>query len=106
MRRIPVTEWAIKTAEGTEGKENLLMVLSILVTNKKPEELPRGLEQFKLFSKLTKAFEKAEQTKVLELEEDIYKFLKNTIDRDIPSVWGANKNIVGAIDAFYNAKEE
>jgi len=106
MRRITVTEWPIKTAEGTEGKESLLQVLSILVTNKKPEEMPRGLEQFKLFNKLVKAFEKAEQTKVLELEEDTYKFLKDTVNRDIPSIWGTNKNIVEAIDAFYNAKEE
>lgn len=106
MRRIPVTEWAVKMPDGTEGKESLLQVLSILVTNKKPEELPRGLDQFKLFNKLVKAFEKAEQTKVLELEETEYTFLKNTIDRDIPSVWGANKNIVESIDNFYNAKVE
>lgn len=106
MRKIQVIEWTVKTAEGTEAKENLLQVLSVLVTNKKPEELPKGLEQFKLFNKLTKAFEKAEQTKVLELEDTEYKFLKNTIDRDIPSVWGANKNIVAAINSFYNAVEE
>ncbi len=106
MRRITVTEWSGKAADGTEGKEDLLMVLSILVTNKKPEDLPRGFESFKLFNKLTKAFEKANETKVLELEETEYKFLKNTIDRDIPSVWGSNKNIVEAIDSFYNAKEE
>jgi hypothetical protein len=106
MRKINVTEWTVKNPEGVETKENLLQVLSILVTNKKPEDLPRGLEQFKLFNKLIKAFEKAEVSKILELEEDTYKFLKNTIDRDIPSIWGTNKNIVEAIDNFYNAKEE
>ena len=106
MRKINVLEWPIKTAEGTETKENLLQVLSVLVTNQQPADLPKGYEAFKLFNKLTKAFEKAEQTKVLELEEDIYKFLKNTIDRDIPSAWGANRNIVAAIDSFYNAVEE
>jgi hypothetical protein len=106
MRKINVSEWNVKNAEGVEAKENLLQVLSILVTNKKAEDLPKGYDAFKLFNKLTKAFEKAEQTKVLELEETEYKFLKNTIDRDIPSVWGANKNIVAAIDSFYNAVEE
>jgi len=106
MRKINISEWTVRDAEGKEGKENLLQVLSILVTNKKPEELPRGLEQFKLFNKLVKAFEKAEATKVLELEEKEYQFLKNTIDRDIPSIWGTNASIVSAIDLFYNAKEE
>jgi F0F1-type ATP synthase delta subunit len=106
MRKINISEWTVRDAEGKEGKENLLQVLSILVTNKKPEELPRGLEQFKLFNKLVKAFEKAEATKVLELEEKEYQFLKNTIDRDIPSIWGTNKSIVQSIDLFYNAPEE
>ncbi len=106
MRTIEVKEWIVLDSEKKEQKEDLLMVLSVLVTNKKPEELPRGLEQFKLFGKLVKAFEKAGETKVLVLEEDVYKFLKNTVEKDIPSTWGSNKNIVEAIELFMNAKED
>ncbi len=106
MRNIEVKEWIVVDAEKKEHKEDLLMLLSLLVTNKKPEELPRGLEQFKLFTKLTKAFEKAGETKVLVLEEDTYKFLKATVEKDIPSIWGKNKNIVEAINVFMDAKEE
>jgi len=106
MRNIKVEEWTVRAADGKEVKEDLLMLLSLLVTNKKPEELPRGLEQFKLFTKITKAFEKAQETKILVLEEDTYKFLKATVEKDIPSIWGANANIVSAVNAFLDAKEE
>ena len=106
MRNIPVKEWVIKNQDGTEGKEDTLIILSFLIGMKKPEELPRGFEQFKLFNKLTRAFEKANETKVLLLEEDSYKFLKNVVSSDIPSAWGGNKNIYEAINAFMEAKEE
>jgi len=105
MRQIPIVNWAIKMPDGTEGTENLLAVLSALITMKKPEELPRGFEQFKMFTKLTKAFEKAEQTQVLELEEKEYKFLNDAVLKEIPAVWGANKNIVDSITSFIEAKE-
>jgi len=106
MRKINISEWTVRDADGKEGKENLLQVLSILVTNKKPEDLPRGLEQFKLFNKLVKAFEKAEATKVLELEETEYAFLKNIVEKDTPSIWGINKSIFDALMLFMEAKQE
>lgn len=106
MRQIEVKEWTVIDTEKKEHKEDLLMLLSLLVTNKKPEELPRGFEHFKLFSKLVKAFDKATETKVLVLEETEYKFLKDTVLNDIPMTWAGNKNIVEAIDLFINVKEE
>lgn len=106
MRHIKVENWKIVNQEGKEGEENILLALNVLIANKRPEEMPRGLEKFRLFNKLSKAFEKAEESKELVLEEAEYKFLKDTIEKDIPSIWGANKNLSEAIEAFLNAKEE
>jgi len=106
MRNINVLEWTVIDAEKKEHKEDLLMLLSLLVTNQDPTTLPKGLEQFKLFTKLTRAFEKAQETKTLILEEDTYRFLKNTIEKNIPSIWGTNSRIVEAINSFLDAKEE
>ena len=106
MRKIKLNKWKIITPDGKEGEEDLLLALNVLIANKKPEEMPRGLEKFRLFNKLSKAFEKAEESKELILEEAEYKFLKDTIDKDIPSIWGANKNLSEAIEAFLDAKEE
>ncbi len=106
MRNINVLEWTVVDVEKKEHKEDLLMLLSLLVTNAKPEELPRGFENFKLFTKLTRAFEKAQETKILVLEEDVYRFLKNTVEKNVPSIWGTNKNIVDALTLFMEAREE
>lgn len=106
MRNIEVKSWTVISPDKTEHTEDLLMLLSLLVMNKKPEELPRGYLQFCLFTKLTKAFEKAAETKILVLEEDVYKFLKSTVEKDVPSIWGTNARIVEAIELFMNCKEE
>lgn len=105
MRKIKIESW--KANIGNEEKEeNILIALNILLSNKKPEEIPRGIDKFRLFGRLAKAFEKAEKTKVLELEESDYAFLKKMIENDIPSVWAMNKNSYDAIENFLNAKEE
>jgi len=106
MRKILIKEWDVKTPDGKDIKETLIVVLGVLVQMKKPEELPRGFEQFKLFRKLSIAFEKANETKELVLEEPEYKFLKDTVLKDIPMQWAGNPNIFDAIESFINAKEE
>jgi len=105
MRSIKVSEWISLDKDKKEVTEDLLMLLSVLVTNTAPEDMPRGYLQFQLFTKLTRAFEKAQETKILLLEEDTYKFLKNTVEKDIISIWGTNKNIVEAITLFMEAPE-
>lgn len=106
MRKIKIESWKGKTPDGKEVEENLLIALNALLNSKKPEEIPRGLDKFRLFSRLAKAFDKAEKTKVLELEEIDYNFLKDMIDKDVPSVWAFNPQISKAIDNFIDAKSE
>ena len=106
MRKIKIESWTSKDHEGKDIKENFLMVLKVLITNKKPEEMPKGIEKFELFNRLSKAFQEAEKSNVLKLEEADYKFLKETINKDIPSNWGFNQNVSKAVENFMNAKEE
>lgn len=106
MRKIKVAKWKAKDMEGKEIEENLLTALSLLISAKKPEDLPRGLDKFRLYNKLAKAFDNAEKSGTLELEEAEYSFLKNTIEKDIPSIWGSNADINEAIETFLEAKSE
>lgn len=106
MRKLKIEKWKAKTPDGKETEEDVLMVLSILISNKKPEEIPKGLDKFRLFSRLSKAFDKATKTNVLELEETEYMFLKETIEKDIPSIWAMNPNVAKSIEDFMNAKME
>ncbi len=114
MRKINIETWKSKVPKfegekivGYEDKdENLLTALNVLLGSKKPEEIPRGLDKFRLFGRLSKAFIKAEEKKVLQLEEGDYSFLKKMIESDVPSTWGMNENLSKAIDLFINAETE
>lgn len=115
MRRIKIETWKsnvpVYGEDGTtlvetkEVDEDLLTVLDVLIRNKKPEEMPRGLDKFRLFGRISKAFSKAEETKVLELEESDYSFLKECVEKDTPAQWGMNESISKAIEDFLNAGE-
>jgi len=105
MRKIKIETWKAKDRDGKEYDESILTAFNVLINNKKPEEIPRGLDKFRLFNRITKAFTKAEKSGELVLEETDYKFLKEIVEKDIPSVWGANDSILNAIEAFIDAKE-
>jgi len=115
MRKIEIKKWKQKVPKqdeegkivGTEMVDwSVSNVLGILINNKKPEEMPRGIDKHRMFNRIVKAFDKAEETKFLELEEADYKFLKETIEKDIPASWGGDENINEAVEAFVNAKQE
>ena len=103
---VPVKDETGKVIEVQEADENLLVAINMLIGGKKPEEMPRGLDKFRLFNRLAKAFDKADKSKLLVLEEIDYKFIKDIIEKDVPSAWGFNSNLNDAIESFLNAKEE
>lgn len=106
MRKIEVKKWKAINREGKEIEENLLSALNVLIINKRPEDMPKGLDKFRIFNKLAKAFDDAEKSGELVLEEKEYAFLKNTVEKEIPSQWGLNPQISEAIEVFLDAKEE
>jgi hypothetical protein len=106
MRRIKVNKWSSRLPTGEEASEDILVALNVLIGAKKPEEIPRGIDKFRIFGKIAEAFDKAIESNVLELEEREYNFLKTTIEKDVPSTWAMNKNLSAAIISFLEAKEE
>jgi len=114
MREIKIESWKANAPNfdeegkiiGTkEVKENLLIALNNLVGSKKPEDLPRGIEKFRIFGKLSTAFEEADKTGILKLEEREYEFLKEIVVKDVPASWGLNPNIQKAINTFLEAED-
>lgn len=106
MRKIQIKTWKARMPNGEEKDENLLMAINVLLSTKKPEEIPRGIEKFQIFGKIAKAFDNADKTGTLELEEREYNFLKSMIENDVPSVWGMNPDLSQAILDFLEAKDE
>ena len=114
MRKIKIETWKSKVPkyddEGkivgtTEKDETLLDAINVLIANKKPEDMPRGLDNFRTMGRISKAFYKAEETGVLELEEVDYSFIKNDFEKNIPSTWGMNQNIMDAVEEFLSVEE-
>lgn len=104
--QVPVVDDSGKVIGSKEGDEDLLTALNNLIGAKKPEDVPRGLDKFRLFGRLSKAFSKADKSKVLQLEEADYSFLKETIEKDVPSTWGMSENILNAVEEFMSAEQE
>jgi len=104
MRKIQVVKWSVKNAEGKEVGESILDALSALLRDMNPDRMPRGLDNFRTFSKIDKAFKLADESNELILEEAEYAFLKSIVERNIPSVWAMDSRILGAVDAFLEAK--
>jgi len=106
MRKIKIKKWTVKNKDGQDTQESLVTILSVLLANKDPKEMPRGLDNFRLYGRLSKAFTKAEKTDILTLEETDYKFLKDIIEKDVIALWGINDNMAEAVEAFVNAEIE
>jgi hypothetical protein len=115
MRSIKIESWKanipIKDKDGNvtgtqEMGENLLVALNVLIGTKEPQNIPKGIEKFRIFNKIAQAFDKADEAGTLELEEREYLFLKETVEKEVPSSWGMNKDLSKAINDFLNLKEE
>ena len=90
---------------GKEVDDSILKILNLVVVLLDPQKIPRGLDNFRTFNRLSKAFEKAEKSGILELEETDYKFLKDTVVNNIPSTLGLNRNAHEAVEKFINVEE-
>jgi len=106
MRKIQIFKWVAKTPDNQDTEENTLSILKFLISSARPENMPRGLEKFKLFSRISKAFDAAEKDGILWLEEQEYLLLRKFMETDIPGVFGMNENMAMAVEAFMGAKEE
>jgi hypothetical protein len=106
MRKMETVNWMVRNVEGKEEKENIVRLLFVLLHNKRPEEIPRGLEKFRLMSRVGEAFEKADETNILELEDGDYLFLKDMVEKDIPSVWAMNSKLATQVEKFLALEKE
>ena len=101
MKRIKIVNWIAKEGE-KEVEENIVKVLTALLSFKDPKTLPTGFKQALLFHRVFKAFENTDE---LVLEDEDYNFLKKMIETDTPAIWGTNLNIMKALEDF-NAQDK
>lgn len=108
MRVIKLLNWREPDPNNLKEKRDvdLVELLKVLINNRDPQKMPRGIDQHRFYGRLGKIFEKARKTKVLELEEGDYSQLKKIVEEDVDGAWGLNKNINKAVEDFLDAKEK
>ena len=105
MRKIKVVKW-IEKVNGEDVDTDTTSLLDMMIKMTKPEDAPRGLDNFRIMNRLDKAFSNAKKSGTLELEEQDYKFLKDRIEKDVPAIWGSIPKAAEAIELFVEAKSD
>ena len=101
MKEVKIHKWMEKVGENgsiVEKESSTIKLLSVLIGS--VETMPKGMDTFRTMSRIGKAFDEADESGILKLEEGDYQFLKKTIEGEIPSKWGAHKDIASAIESF------
>lgn len=104
MRQIKVCKWMAKDLEGKDLEESSILLLELMLKSQDPKDMPRGLDKFRIYSGLAKAFDSARKTDIIQVDETQYKFLKDMMEKDTPAVWGMNPEINKAVESFLDAK--
>ena len=105
MKKIRLFKWSAQTPEGSTVEDNSINMIEMLLSSAPAQELPRGLEQYKLFARLSAAFEKAKTKDTLELEDADYNLMKGIIEKNIPAIWATNKDLSKAVESVLEAEE-
>ncbi len=103
MKTIMVTKWTEKSmidGQIEEVEVDVTTAISSLINSRDPQSIPKGFDMFRMFHRISLAFEKSKTSGTIELDDIDYDFIKKTILSDIPSQWGQNINIVNAIEEF------
>jgi len=104
MKKIKFLKWTTKGPKG-DVEETTSDLINALINSTRAEEMPRGLEQFKLFGRLNNALTRAVEKGEIVLEEPEYNFVKGLVERSTPAIWAMNPEISKAIDSIINAEE-
>lgn len=107
MRKIKLVEWNIDGAKpGEKDKEDLAQVLQALMKMIPVQNMPRGFDQFRTFNKIHKAFDNAEKSRELILEDAEYSFIKNLVTNFIPAHWSILEKRMEEMEKFMNLEAE
>lgn len=108
MKTVNVEKWEEVVNDGSPSGKSVevdsIKLLTMLINSQDPQNAPKGLDQFRLMNRISKAFDKAQKSGKIELEEGDYAFLKKLIENNIPANLGMNTGASNAVEGFLEAK--
>lgn len=99
MKKMQIGAWSAVLADGKKSDESLVTVLSYIISVS-AESLPNGMEQFRFLRRMAEAFDSAEKTKTIELEDKDHELLKGLLEKNIPPRWALSKDISKVVEEF------
>jgi hypothetical protein len=99
MKKFQIRSWEGVLPDGKKTQESLVSVLSYIISVS-ANNLPNGMEQFRCLRRMAEAFDNAEKTKTLELEDKDHTLLKDLLEKNIPPRWALSKDIAGVVEEF------
>lgn len=107
MRKIKLIEWDVDgNKPGEKVKEDLAIVLKAFLGTIPPQNMPRGFDQFRSFNKINKAFDTANKSRELVLENTKYMFIRTLINKFIPAQWSMKEERSEEVEKFMDLQAE
>jgi len=99
MKEIKLDTWDAKLLNGETVKESIVTVLSLIVSVSS-DDLPKGMEGFRLMRRLAENFDSAEKSGTLKLDNADYATLKALTEKNIPAKLAMNPKIFAEVEKF------
>lgn len=104
MRKVLVVKWLAKASDGGDVEESTVSLLNAIINSTRQEDMPKGIEHFRLFTRLVRAFDKSSENGIIELEEADYSIIHRMFEKGLPAIWAMNKDISRAVEGFLNTE--
>ena len=104
MRKFKVGSWE-EGPKGDKQKVTIIDVIKNLMNSQDPTKVPRGIDKFRTFSRLSKAFDESEKTGFVEVEQADFRFLKDLVEKDIPAKFALMSEVTDAVELMLDAED-
>lgn len=97
MKTIKVIEWT-EEFKDKPVKASTINIISACINEATSNGEMRGFDKFRQLQRIAKAVDERKDKKLIELEDEDYKFLKGIVKQHVPAQWGLNKKIGPAVE--------
>ncbi len=99
MKSMKVKKWKAIAVNGKEVEENIINVLTVIIQTS-IKDIGKGIDIFRFFNRISTAFNNAEKTGILEIEDGDYIRLSEIIRKNIPANLAFSKDIYSSVEEF------
>ena len=101
MKKMNVVKWKVMDMNGKDnGVEQSIINVITIALSKASNSMGSGIEQFRFIHRVSEAFDRAEKTGILEIEDTDYAKITDLMKNNMPAGFGFSKDIYSAVENF------